>query len=38
MIPSTGVVAVWLAQLQLQGPDDFSVLGEFLTHAATVGR
>jgi CubicO group peptidase (beta-lactamase class C family) len=38
VIPSTGVVAVWLAQLQLQGPDDFSVLGEFLTHAATVGR
>jgi CubicO group peptidase (beta-lactamase class C family) len=34
VIPSTGVVAVWLAQVQLQGPDDFSVLGEFLTHAA----
>jgi CubicO group peptidase (beta-lactamase class C family) len=34
VIPSTGVVAVWLAQLELQGPDDFSVLGDFLTHAA----
>lgn len=35
VIPSTGVVAVWLAQVALQGPDDFSVLAEFLTLAAT---
>jgi CubicO group peptidase (beta-lactamase class C family) len=38
VIPSTGVVAVWLAQVELQGPDDFSVLGEFLAHAATAHR
>lgn len=36
--PSTGTVAVWLAQVELQGPDDFSVLGEFLTLAAGVRR
>ena len=35
VIPSAGVVAVWLTQLELRGPDDFSVVGDFLTLAAT---
>ncbi len=34
VVPSTGVVAVWLSQVELQGPDDFSALGDFLTLAA----
>ncbi|MDF0531723.1 serine hydrolase [Tsukamurella sp. 8F] len=30
-----GRIAVWLSQLQLRGPDDYSAIGEFLTYAAS---
>ncbi|WP_019200949.1 serine hydrolase [Tsukamurella sp. 1534] len=31
--PDTGRVVVWLSQLQLDGPDEFDVIGRFLTAA-----
>lgn len=34
VIPSTGCVAVWLSQVELAGPDDFTNIGAFLTLAA----
>ncbi len=37
VIPSRGVVSVWLAQVELGGPDDFSALGAFLTWVAQRG-
>jgi CubicO group peptidase (beta-lactamase class C family) len=38
VVPSTGVVAVWLTQVELQGPDDFAAVGDFLTLAAAGAR
>lgn len=34
VIPSRGLVTVWMGQVQLGGPDDFGSLGAFLTRAA----
>jgi CubicO group peptidase (beta-lactamase class C family) len=34
VLPSAGVVAVWLSQVELGGPADFGPIGEFLTLAA----
>lgn len=34
VIPSRGTVAVWMGQVELGGPDDFSALAAFLTWAA----
>jgi CubicO group peptidase (beta-lactamase class C family) len=33
--PTSGVASIWLSQVELQGPDDFSGLAEFLTYAAS---
>jgi CubicO group peptidase (beta-lactamase class C family) len=34
VIPSSGTVTIWLSQVEMAGPDDFSALGSFLTWAA----
>lgn len=36
VIPSSGTAAIWLSQLEMQGPDDFETMSSFLTHAAQV--
>jgi CubicO group peptidase (beta-lactamase class C family) len=32
--PDSGAASIWLTQVELQGPDDFSGMAEFLTYAA----
>ena len=32
--PRSGAASIWLSQVELQGPDDFSGMAEFLTYAA----
>ena len=32
--PHSGAASIWLSQVELQGPDDFSGMAEFLTYAA----
>lgn len=32
--PHSGATSIWLTQVELQGPDDFSGMAEFLTYAA----
>ncbi|QYG93574.1 beta-lactamase family protein [Iamia sp. SCSIO 61187] len=34
VIPSRGVVTVWLGQVEMEGPDDFRAIAAFLTWAA----
>jgi len=34
VIPSRGLVTIWMGQVEMAGPDDFSALAAFLTHAA----
>ena len=39
--PRSGAASIWLTQVELQGPDDFSGMADFLTYAAkpdAVGR
>jgi len=35
VIPSRGTVTIWLSQVELAGPDDFSAVGAFLSWAAS---
>jgi CubicO group peptidase (beta-lactamase class C family) len=35
--PHAGAASIWLSQVELQGPDDFSGMAEFLTYAAHYG-